>query len=249
MIMASLGLPRRGHRVDAGVHGLGGVWWVARRYGGGALGFERGAKRDWLAVGSRRDIARERIFAAATELIRERGLDAITADDVARSAGCSRATLYRYVGGKPAIVGGVLVRVAQAMADSIAEATAGYDGVDRVVEMILAASEVGRSLPVLIELLRHGRNEQVRAQLGSAATRSAALSTAGLEPGDDQAADVIIRIVWSLIDNPVGDDATERQLVEWLVRPAFARWAGVSHIDSAAIQPVTTEPVDPPVAQ
>jgi AcrR family transcriptional regulator len=206
------------------------------------MDFERGTKRDWLAVGSRRDLARERIFAVAAELIRQRGLDEVTADDVARSAGCSRATLYRYVGGKPAIVAGVLVRVGQAMAERLAEATAGYDGVDRVVELILAASATGRSLPVLVELLNHARNEQVRAQLSSAATRAAALQTAGLDPGDDEAADVIIRIVWSLIHNPVGDDVVERQLVEWLVRPAFAQRAGMTQNDSATIQSATKVP-------
>lgn len=211
------------------------------------MDFERGTKRDWLSVGSRRDLARERIFAVAAELIRERGVDAVTADDVAQSAGCSRATLYRYVGGKPAIVGGVLVREAQSMAEPLAEATAGYDGVDRVVEVVLAASAIGRSLPVLVELLQHARNEQVRAQLSSAATRSAALQFAGLDPDDDHAADVIVRVVWSLIHNPVGDDVAERRLVEWLVRPAFAQRARVPQTDSAGIQFVTK--VSPSISQ
>jgi len=202
------------------------------------MGFERGTKRDWLAVGSRRDLARERIFAVAAELISERGLHGVSADDVAQSAGCSRATLYRYVGGMPAIVGGVLVRVAESVAEPLAEATAGCEGVDRVIELILAASVIGRSLPLLVELLQHARNEQVRAQLNSVATRSAVLRTAGLDPGDDQAADVIIRVVWSLIDNPVGDDVAERKLVEWLIRPAFDKRAGVLQTDSAAIQSV-----------
>jgi AcrR family transcriptional regulator len=208
------------------------------------MDFERGTKRDWLAVGSRRDLARERIFAVAAELICERGLDEVTVDDVAQSAGCSRATLYRYVGGKPAIVGGVLARVAQSMAERVAEATAGYDGVDRVVELILAASATGRSLPVLVEMLDHARDEQVRAHLSSAATRSAALRTAGLDRDDDHAADVIVRIVWSLIHNPVGDDAAERRLVEWLVRPAFAQQAIMSQTDPATIDSVTTTRLD-----
>ncbi|HPY25671.1 MAG TPA: helix-turn-helix domain-containing protein, partial [Mycobacterium sp.] len=37
-----------------------------------------------------------RILHAAGELFAERGVDAVEMQDIARAAGCSRATLYRY---------------------------------------------------------------------------------------------------------------------------------------------------------
>ncbi|WP_368077046.1 helix-turn-helix domain-containing protein [Rhodococcus sp. W8901] len=44
---------------------------------------------------------------AATELFVERGFDQVGVHDIAERAGCSRAALYRYVGGKPALVAAV----------------------------------------------------------------------------------------------------------------------------------------------
>ena len=49
----------------------------------------------WLAA-DRRDVAVERILDAAGELFAEHGVGAVAMGDVARAAGCSRATLYRY---------------------------------------------------------------------------------------------------------------------------------------------------------
>lgn len=77
---------------------------------------------DWLAGGERQELAAERIYAAAAELTRERGLDALHVDAVAARAGCSRATLYRHVGGKRAIVDGLVARGAAAVARQVAEA-------------------------------------------------------------------------------------------------------------------------------
>ncbi|MFD4432036.1 TetR/AcrR family transcriptional regulator [Nocardia sp. NPDC058497] len=42
----------------------------------------------------------------------ERGIDDVTAEDIAAAAGCSRATMYRYVGEKPRLVRAVMVRAA-----------------------------------------------------------------------------------------------------------------------------------------
>lgn len=45
---------------------------------------------------SARADAEERILDAASALFAERGVAAVGMDDIARAAGCSRATLYRY---------------------------------------------------------------------------------------------------------------------------------------------------------
>src|SRR5690242_16576303 len=63
-----------------------------------------------------------RIRHAALVCVGRFGLAKTTVDDIAREAGCSRATLYRYFDGKPAIlraaVAAELDRVASALIDA-----------------------------------------------------------------------------------------------------------------------------------
>ncbi|MDV6270240.1 TetR/AcrR family transcriptional regulator [Rhodococcus globerulus] len=93
---------------------------------------------DWLAGGNRHELAVERIYAAAAELILERGFQRISVDEVAERAGCSRATLYRYVGGKKAIQDGVISRAVEAVALEVSAAVEPLEGEQRVVEAVLA---------------------------------------------------------------------------------------------------------------
>jgi AcrR family transcriptional regulator len=51
----------------------------------------------------RSERARQAILAAAGELLRERGLHAMSADDIAARAGVSKATIYRWWDGKEAV--------------------------------------------------------------------------------------------------------------------------------------------------
>src|SRR6476661_588498 len=67
---------------------------------------------DWLFDGGRRATATERIYATATELIYRDGMDAFNVDALAAATHCSRATIYRYVGGKKDIREAVLARAA-----------------------------------------------------------------------------------------------------------------------------------------
>ncbi|WP_156095199.1 TetR/AcrR family transcriptional regulator, partial [Nocardia lijiangensis] len=71
---------------------------------------------DWLAGGDRRALAVERIHAAAADLIAREGMAGLSIDRVAMRAGCSRATVYRYVGGKgalrEAVLAGATARIA-----------------------------------------------------------------------------------------------------------------------------------------
>lgn len=59
-----------------------------------------------------------RALAATLECIARHGLSKTTIDDIAREAGCSRATLYRYFGGKADLV----ERVVRAESDRVAAA-------------------------------------------------------------------------------------------------------------------------------
>jgi len=56
------------------------------------------------SIDAHRRLTRQRIFDAFSELLYERGYDAITLADVAASAGMSRTTMYNYFADKDALV-------------------------------------------------------------------------------------------------------------------------------------------------
>ena len=57
---------------------------------------------DWLA-GRRTEVAADRILDAAEQLYTRRDQAAIGMNEIARAAGCSRATLYRYFDNREAL--------------------------------------------------------------------------------------------------------------------------------------------------
>src|SRR5690349_3041880 len=97
-----------------------------------------------------------RIRDAALVCIGRFGLAKTTVDDIAREAGCSRATLYRYFDGKPAIlraaVAAELDRVATALVEAGRAEPTFADAVTAVV--VFGAREV-RGHDALQLLLAH----------------------------------------------------------------------------------------------
>jgi AcrR family transcriptional regulator len=97
-----------------------------------------------------------RILAAALTCIGRFGLSKTTVDDIAREAGCSRATLYRSYDGKPAIVRAAVAaeldRVATALIDAgRAEPTFA----DAVVAVVVRGARELRAHDALQFLLAH----------------------------------------------------------------------------------------------
>lgn len=176
---------------------------------------------DWLAGGNRRAIAIGKIRAAATELFLERGLEDVSVEDVAARAGCSRATLYRYVGGKPALVQGTVTAAANAVAERVAATVEPLEGSRRIVEAILTSVAAVRADATLSGWLANagpGRGDDYLASspdLGRVAT-----ALTGIAP-DDEAAQWIVRIVMSLLTLPPANAKVERRIVERFVEPAF----------------------------
>ena len=60
------------------------------------------SSRSWLQD-QRAELASERILDAAAELFFRQGIAETSMDDVARAAGCSRATVYRYFDDREAL--------------------------------------------------------------------------------------------------------------------------------------------------
>ena len=92
-----------------------------------------------------RDV-RSRLIAATAELIDERGPLRVRIDEVAKRAGCSRATLYRHVADKDELVREVIMARTGAMADIVGRQTAGIsDPSERVAQALLLFSDAMRS--------------------------------------------------------------------------------------------------------
>jgi AcrR family transcriptional regulator len=75
----------------------------------------------------------ERIVGAALRCLARFGLSKLTLDDVAREAGCSRATLYRYFPNKSSLLFAVVATEVARLRRGLEEAVAGAATVDEVV--------------------------------------------------------------------------------------------------------------------
>ena len=179
---------------------------------------------DWLVGGDRRAVATERIYAAATELIAREGLDAFDIERLAGRVHCSRATIYRYAGGKAEIRDAVLARAAAAVIDGVRAAVEELSGPDRVVTAITLALKLIRSDPLGQLMIGSVRGADAMAWLTSSPMLADfAGDLAGLTESDPLAAQWVVRVVLSLLYWPVEDDDAEHQLVQQFIAPAFAR--------------------------
>lgn len=165
---------------------------------------------DWLIGADRRDAGIERIYAAAAASAAARGLDRLNIDEVAASVGCSRATVYRHVGGKQALRDGVLVRAIARVGQEITRAVSGHAGQERIAAAVLSAVRVVRADPVASGLVRAGP-EVDRLMLGSPRLAQAAGELSGTS--DPLLAEWIVRVVLSLLCWPLADEKAEEQVV------------------------------------
>jgi AcrR family transcriptional regulator len=179
------------------------------------------ARDDWLVGGDRRAAAADRIYDIAADLVAQRGLAALDIDTLAARAHCSRATIYRHVGGKTEIRDAVVLRDAGRIVDTVRQAVAGMTGPDRVVTAITVALEQIRSDP-LGQLMVSHPNMLGRTDLpASPVITGLAAELAGIDDDDPRAAQWIVHLVLSLVHQPIGDSRTEREILERFVAPAF----------------------------
>ena len=177
---------------------------------------------DWLVGGDRRAIAADKIYDAATDLIAHEGPDAFDIDVLAARVHCSRATIYRYAGGKAEIRDAVVARSAARIVDRIREAVADLQGRERAFTAITLALKLIRSDPMGQLMFNSIRANDVQWLTGSPLVAGFAAELTGLTDRDPQLALWVVRVVMSLLYWPVGDDDTEREMVERFVTPAFA---------------------------
>ena len=150
---------------------------------------------------------RERLIAATAEVIAEDGPLAVRVEEVARRAGCSRATVYRYVADKDELVREVLVGRSAEIADALeAELDPDADPADWVVEGLLRHAEAVRAEPWFQALERQG----------------AAHAVARVGGGPDAVVGLASPLVGRFLDRiqergALRKDITVEQATEWLV--------------------------------
>jgi len=174
---------------------------------------------DWLAGGDRTELATERIYAAAAASAALHGLDRLNIDEVAARVGCSRATVYRHVGGKRQLRDGVLARSIARIGAEVAAAVDGLDGEDRIARAILGSLETIRTDPVAAGLLAGA--PVARSLLDSPRLAGTATALAGLPVDDAVAPEWVVRVVLALLYWPMPRD-DEEAVVRRFVAAAFA---------------------------
>jgi AcrR family transcriptional regulator len=180
-------------------------------------------RSDWLVGGDRRTAAAERIYAAATDLITRDGMDAFDIDALAARVHCSRATIYRCVGGKRQIRDAVMVRAASRIVESVRRAVDGLTGAARIVTAITVALGEIRSDPLGHLVFSATRGTQERTWITeSPIVAEFATELNGLTDDDTAAVQWIVRVVLSLLYWPIEDVEAERQMVARFISPAFA---------------------------
>jgi AcrR family transcriptional regulator len=177
---------------------------------------------DWLVGGDRREIAAERIYHAATDLMTREGPGALDIDTLATQVHCSRATIYRYVGGKAQIRDAVVARSAAGIVENVRQAVHKLSGPERVMTAITVALKLIRSDPLGQLMFSAVRADDIVSLTASPLLAGFASELTGLSDRDPQAAMWVVRVVLSLLYWPVGDSRVERQMLERFVAPAFA---------------------------
>ncbi|MEZ0090473.1 TetR/AcrR family transcriptional regulator [Streptacidiphilus sp. EB129] len=95
---------------------------------------------------------RERILAAAVDVVTERGIAAATTKEIARAAGVSEGSLYNHFGNKTELIGATMAELAGGVRDAMLDLL-GRVGAGTVEDNLVGAAEAvigfyGRLLPV-----------------------------------------------------------------------------------------------------
>lgn len=179
---------------------------------------------DWLNR-TRADLAAEQILDAAAQVFIERGVANTGMGEVARAAGCSRATLYRYYPNRHALRMAFIHREALRVgAAVVAEVHHITDPGERVVAAMQSALRIVRTDPTLIAWF--GADDAgLTGTLGHSSDVIEAIA-AGMIPKTfsdnnerSRLARWLARMVMSLLTAPGRDTADERVMLEQFVAP------------------------------
>jgi AcrR family transcriptional regulator len=192
----------------------------------------------------------DRVIDAALACVARVGVAKTTLDDVAREAGCARATVYRCFPGRLALLRAVLDREIGALTARVLDAASHTDTLgDAIATVILNCAQTFNSHPALAFVLAH-EPELVAPQLsferGSAVIANAgtviAPAFARFVPADraERLGEWVARITLSYLCNPIDqghldDPAFVRALVDDFVLPGVARTVYESTVNKPTV--------------
>jgi AcrR family transcriptional regulator len=180
---------------------------------------------DWLAA-KRTEVAADRILDAAADLFAERDAAAVGMLEIAKAAGCSRATLYRYFENRDvlytAFVNREAYRLFRQLSDEIRDVD---DPGERLVAGITAALRMVRGSPALASWFAMteppiGGEMAERSEVIRALTAAFVSSLGEDDPAVvERRARWLVRVITSLLIFPGADEAEEKRMLHEFVVP------------------------------
>ncbi|GAA1778012.1 TetR/AcrR family transcriptional regulator [Nocardioides hankookensis] len=161
----------------------------------------------------------ERILDAAAELFADHGVNAVGMGEIARAAGCSRATVYRYFEDRHALHLAFVRREARRIGVRVSVETAPLrDPTDRLTGAILTAVRLVREAPALLAWF----GSADVATTAALAQSDEVIESLGFRAvGDHETAQWLVRVIVSLLIVPGRDDADEWAMVQRYVAPVI----------------------------
>jgi AcrR family transcriptional regulator len=202
-----------------------GRWQLRAKTAVGAVNGDVLMAGDWLAA-RRTEVAADRILDAAGELFAQKEAAAVGMHEIASTAGCSRATLYRYFENREALYTAYVHRESYRLYREMTEQiNSVVDPRDRLIEGMLASLRNVRESPALASWFATSQRP-IGAEMAEQSEVIKALTEAfvvSLAPDD---ADVVahrarwlVRVMTSLFLFPGHDDDDERAMLEEFVVP------------------------------
>jgi len=183
------------------------------------------AGTDWL--GSRRaEVAADRILDAAGELFAEHDVSTVGMNEIARAAGCSRATLYRYFENREALYTAYVHRESYSLYRQMTDLISGIDDPrERLLAGLTTSMKLVRESPALSSWFAT-TDSPIGAEMAEQSEVIQALSATfllSLRPDDpavvDRRARWLVRVLTSLLIFPGHNADDERAMLEEFVVP------------------------------
>lgn len=186
------------------------------------------AGNDWLGT-RRNEVAADRILDAAGELFARHNVGSVGMHEIARAAGCSRATLYRYFENRDALHTAFVHREAYALYRRMTECIGGIqDPRERLIEGFMTSLRLVRQSPALASWFAT-TDAPIGGEIAEQSDVIKAMTAAFLISLGPDDADVVerrarwsVRMMTSLLTFPGADEADERAMLEEFVVPIVA---------------------------
>jgi AcrR family transcriptional regulator len=183
------------------------------------------AANDWLSE-RRIEVAADRILDAAEELFTRQDPGSVGMNEIAKAAGCSRATLYRYFENREALRTGYVNRETYRLFDTIKEKISGIaEPRERLTAGIVTTLRLVRESPALSSWFAITQppigGELAEQSDVITALAAAFVNSLGADGGAvaESRARWLVRVITSLLIFPGRDVADEQAMIEEFVVP------------------------------